>query len=55
MAIIARRVWLCRNIIVFGDNLTHNFQLIRSAKESVEEFHVAGLAAQRERKNVEQN
>jgi hypothetical protein len=41
MATIARRIWLYRSIVVFGGDLTYPTQIIRSVKESVEEFYKA--------------
>lgn len=39
MVIVARRIWLQKNIVVFGGKLTHLIQLVRSVKEVVEEFY----------------
>lgn len=41
MATIARRIWLRRNFVVYGGDLLHSFQLVKSAKDSVEEFYQA--------------
>jgi hypothetical protein len=37
--IVARKIWLLINTIVFGGDLTHPAQLVRSAKEAVVEFY----------------
>lgn len=39
MATIARRIWLRRNIVVCGGDFIYISQLVRSTKESMEEFH----------------
>jgi len=33
---LARRIWLCRNFVVYG-----RFKLVKKAKESIDEFHQA--------------
>jgi len=38
MATITRRIWMRRNTSVFGGVLSHPSLLVRSAKESMEEF-----------------
>jgi hypothetical protein len=50
MAIVARKIWLHRNTIVFGEDLTHFAQLVRSAKETVMKFYEA---EQKTKNNVE--
>jgi hypothetical protein len=41
VATIARRIWLRRNFVVYGGDLMHASQLVKSAKDLVEEFHQA--------------
>jgi hypothetical protein len=41
VATIARRIWLRRNFVVYGGELMHASQLVKSAKDLVEEFHQA--------------
>jgi hypothetical protein len=41
MATITRRIWLHMNFVVYGGDLVHSFQLVKSPKESVEEFYQA--------------
>lgn len=36
---IARKIWLCRNSIVFGGELLHPSHLVRSAQDLVRYFH----------------
>lgn len=50
MATVARKIWLCKNTIVFGGDLTHPAQLVRSSKEVVMEFYEA---EQKVKNNVE--
>lgn len=38
VATITRRLWLCRNTVVFGGDLTHSSQLVRSAQKSMKKF-----------------
>jgi hypothetical protein len=33
---LARRIWLCRNFVVYG-----RFKLVKNAKDSIDEFHQA--------------
>lgn len=44
MATITRRIWKRRNIVVFRGELSHSSLLVRSANDSVEEFHKAVLS-----------
>ncbi len=32
---VARKIWLCRNTFVFGGDLTHPAQLVRSTKVNI--------------------
>jgi hypothetical protein len=50
MAIVARKIWLHRNTIVFGEDLTHFAQLVRSAKKAVMKFYEV---EQKAKSNVE--
>jgi hypothetical protein len=50
MATVARKIWLHRNKTVFGGDLTHFTQLVRSAKKAVMKFYEA---EQKAKNNVE--
>jgi hypothetical protein len=39
MATVARKIWPCRNTFVFGGDLTHPAQLVRSVKEALMKFY----------------
>lgn len=51
VATIVIRIWIRRNTLLFGGDLTHHSQLVRSAKESVGDFW---RDAQNMRNNFEQ-
>ena len=38
---MSRRIWLCRNLVVYGGILTSPSQLTKSFQEVVEGFHQA--------------
>jgi hypothetical protein len=38
IATIARKIWLHKNTVVFGGELIHPSQLIKSAQEAMEDF-----------------
>jgi hypothetical protein len=48
--LLCGKIWLRRNTIVFGGDLTHSVQLVRSAKEAVMKFYEA---EQKTKNNVE--
>jgi DNA-binding IclR family transcriptional regulator len=41
VAMVARRIWLQKHIVVYGGELLHHSHLVRSAKDFMEEFHKA--------------
>jgi hypothetical protein len=51
MVTIARKIWLCRNTMVFRGDFTYPSQLIRNAKVALEGFNTV---VQKAKNSVEQ-